>query len=194
MKESGDFAVWGICISGLKGLDSMPKLQEFRSADKDERKGLVGPLLDEVFSKQADTAENAAEQWGAANAILSESKVMEHEKNIYYVYPRWHNGRASAQSGLFLMPSHIAIPFDDILMGLCSGGMANSSLARDVINNEQLGMAEIFARLNVVKFTFSAKLRDEVHRLLKLMDKNPRTIYPDVDGLAKSLANPFKSL
>lgn len=28
----------------------------------------------------------------------------------------------------------------------------------------------------------------------KLMDKNPRTIYPDVDGLAKSLANPFKAV
>lgn len=188
--QNGDFAVWGVCISALSPYESLP---EFKKLRKD---GLSMPLIKDLvrslFEAQSCTTSNVARQWGRVTELFeNESDIQSKEPEVFYFYPRWHNQRSSAQSGLFMMSSHLSKPFQKALMRGCSNEFDQVFPMSAVMKHSELSPKEIAGRLRVVKFVFKKELRDRVQRLLKLMDKNPRTIYPDIHGLAKSLENPM---
>ena len=43
----------------------------------------------------------------------------------------------------------------------------------------------------IVKFEFDASLRAEGRRLLQMANITPRTVYPDIEGVAKELRGEF---
>lgn len=189
-QQKGDFAVWGVCISALSPFRDMPEFKKLGKVSESEKSALIEPFVESLFKVQGCTSANVANQWGCATRIFDYQKEFNERQQIFYFYPRWHNMRSSAQSGLFLMPSHLSVPFHDILMSGCSNQMTDEFSLDDVKNSDG-GVRDVVAHLRVVKFVFPAFLRKKVKWLLKIMDKNPRTIYPDIQGLAKSLEYPL---
>lgn len=189
-QQMGDFAVWGVCISALSPFRDMPEFKKLKGTADGGKYALVDDFIESLFKVQGCTTSNVASQWGCATRIFDYKEEFNEEQRIFYFYPRWHNSRSSAQSGLFLMASHLSVPFHEILMARCSNQMTEKFELADVRNADG-GVRDIVAHLRVVKFEFPASLRGKANRLLKIMDKNPRTIYPDIQGLAKSLECPL---
>jgi len=191
-QQEGDFAVWGVCISALSPFSEMPEFKAIQNCDVAEKWQKMDALVQCLFKDQACTSNNMARQWSAACKVFEyDGDTFEIDPQIFYFYPRWHNSRSSAQSGLFLMPSHLSMPFHEILM-LGSSNQLDSEFKLDDVLQHEMKPDQIAAHLRVVKFIFNANLRGKVKQLLKLMDKNPRTIYPDIQGLARSLESPLE--
>lgn len=189
--QNGDFAVWGVCISALSPFENLPEFKALRRGHVTATQ--VDALVKSLFEVQSCTTKNVANHWGRVTEIFNDDlDVGKNDPEVFYFYPRWHNLRSSAQSGLFLLSSHLSKPFQSALMKGCSNQMDEVVPLSAVMTHEGMRPEEIAGRIRVVKFIFNKELRGKVQRLLKLMDKNPRTIYPDVHGLAKSLENPLQ--
>lgn len=190
--QNGDFAVWGVCISALSPFAEMPEFKAIQTCEGAEKAQKIDVLVQSLFKDQTCTSDNIAKQWNSACEVFDyEGDIFTREPHIYYFYPRWHNSRSSAQSGLFLMPSHLSIPFHEILMKGSSNAIEGEFTLDNVLHHH-IKPDQIAAHLRVIKFIFNANLRGKVKQLLKLMDKNPRTIYPDIQGLARSLESPLE--
>jgi len=93
-----------------------------------------------------------------------------------------------AQSGLFLMPTRLSKSFMEALHDSCDSladGCRTKEIMLTIENSDSLRVDPI------VKFDFNAKLKDEGRKLLQMANITPRTVYPDIEGIAKELRGEY---
>lgn len=108
--------------------------------------------------------------------------------DIVYIYPKHRNARMGAQSGLFLMQTRLSKSFMEALHSTCDS-LADRRATKEIIltaeNRDSLCVDSI------IKFEFNATLKDEGRRLLQMANISPRTVYPDIEGIAKELRGEY---
>lgn len=112
--------------------------------------------------------------------------------DIIYFFPKHRNARMSAQAGLFLMPTRLNRSFMEALQGVrissadhCQKNPTKKDITLTTENVDSLCVDQI------IKFEFNADLKDEGRRLLQMANITPRTIYPDIEGIAKELRGEY---
>lgn len=122
----------------------------------------------------------------AVQEILRQNKIS-FQKAIFEVQPFKLNERLVIQQGLFLCPLSIGISFMDSLaetLGLAPTAFANSGV-------QDLGAFSDIERLRkeaaVVKLLIPRSIQHDVLQDLWNMNVNAATLFPGLDGLARSL-------
>ena len=107
---------------------------------------------------------------------------------IIPLYKAYFNGRQMAQSGIELMPC----TFDGFTRNLA----AVFDIPENEINNPpevRMGLvsktphADMHFPDFIIKFVFAPEMEDDAWRMLDQANINAATIYPDIDGIAKSV-------
>lgn len=119
---------------------------------------------------------------------INDSDMEDESLPILCLYPKFRNARMSAQSGLFLMPTRLRTPFNDLL---CEDGIRDSRSRVTVSELMENQCATILS--GVVGFVFSAKMREDARTLLRMSNVTDRQLFPDLDGVAKSVKNHYCS-
>ncbi len=125
-----------------------------------------------------------------ANILINDS-VYEKRKNftpnIYIVQPHKVNERILVQQGLFAIPEKIDVPFEDNLFSLVDNRKAEVIQFKDIIeysNSEKMFKPYDFF---LIKIKIPQKFRLNITKALCLMNISSETMYPGLEGLAKSL-------
>lgn len=132
-----------------------------------------------------------------ANKLINKGGfIRNREKGVLLVSPQIANRRINAQQGLFAIPTNIEISFKD-----------NLSIFYDVQNLITIDLSELIKYSNnssgthsqsdiiLLKINIPFKLRYQLTKMLKLINITHETMYPGIEGLAKSMARiRFKDL
>jgi hypothetical protein len=113
-----------------------------------------------------------------AEKLLMADTDLDVSKGVLIIRPEITNARLSAQSGLFLMPKHLGVSFESNLKSVMP---ANSAKRLSLNDSEKL------ANASVLKFIFPERTIEDVFKVLKAMQITPRSIFPDINGLARSV-------
>ena len=113
------------------------------------------------------------------------------ENELYLITPSLCNERISIQQGLFIMPSNIKIPFGDSLNSVFSEAfpqVAEISFKNLLkYSNTDLGKAAQHVIL-LLKILIPKKFKLQLTKLLLQMNITAETLYPGLEGMAKSLS------
>ena len=112
---------------------------------------------------------------------------------MVYVYPRLPNARMRAQSGLFLMPMDVSVPFMESLykweqcpkQEKVSRYMIGEALDKDVFY-------ALSSQCSILKFVFRGDLRHDMEVILGMANVNAQTIAPDLEGVAEYVRHEFE--
>lgn len=122
----------------------------------------------------------ARHDFDRGNRILkAESDGM--EMGVVVVFPTICNRRISAQDGLFVMPTNLDYSFEENLCETLGQG-------RDYYQVQNLSeISEMRSRLSngVVKFVIKPEAIGDIKTMLRDANVTARTVYPDLEGLAK---------
>lgn len=138
--------------------------------------------------KQVSEEELCNNMYKSAQEWLNKKEIRDHDldfKKLYMITPRICNDRISRQQGLFILPSTISHPFEDILKVYCD---IDNILTTDV--NDFAMMTKIPNYDNecgIIKIVIPNKLRYDFTRSLRQMNISTETMYPGLDGLAQSV-------
>jgi hypothetical protein len=102
------------------------------------------------------------------------------------VFLRGSNKRLAAQNGCFLFPLSFE-PFDDNLAKAFSTTSSELAKPSKRLNGQRAIQKYDFSSVSVLKFVFAHQMEDEAWDILNHANITPRTIYPDINGLAKSV-------
>lgn len=101
------------------------------------------------------------------------------------IRPRLCNERISRQQGLFVLPSTLSHPFESIVNEYCD--MENAL----VMDFGEFGRFHSVVRANkkvgLIKIIIPDLIRNKVVEALQMMNISSETMYPGVEGLAKSV-------
>lgn len=173
-------------ISCHYGLDAMRRLngRGRREAERKALRNCIGVYYNAI------SAISANEEF--AESILGDAidfpQLKDIGLDIIYFYPRHRNARMGAQSGLFLMPTRLSKSFMESLQNQCDS-VEDDNTAKEFVLTE--GNVDSLRIDPIVKFEFDASLRAEGRRLLQMANITPRTVYPDIEGVAKELRGEF---
>ena len=196
--ETGDFAVWCVrrgllmdaycCNKNMRqrsldlGIAAMQRLNrpDGRCLDNGSRKR---------YGIHTNTIEAIRRNDQFASDILDDDidnpKWVSDELPIVYVYPKRRNARMGVQGGLFLMQTRLNETFMEALLRACR--ICDSKDLPMVSLTDVMSGKETFGSVKLVRFVFSAGLRCEARALLSAANISPRTMYPDLEGVARSL-------
>lgn len=125
-----------------------------------------------------------------ANQTILDS-VRERRKNfapnIYLVQPHRVNERILVQQGLFAIPEKIGVSFEDNLFSLVENREPEIVLFKDIIdysNSEKMFKPYDFF---LIKIKIPKQFKLNITKSLCLMNISAETMYPGLEGLAKSL-------
>ena len=125
-----------------------------------------------------------------ANKVLYDS-IMDDGRacvpNIYLVQPHKVNERILAQQGLFAIPEKIGVPFEENLFSLVDNQNPEIVPFQDVIeysNSDKMFKPHDYF---LIKIRIPLKFRLDITKSLCLMNISAETMYPGLEGLAKSL-------
>lgn len=111
------------------------------------------------------------------------------EKELYVVEPKICNERLNRQQGLFVIPANIESSFEDNLSSLINRKHIFSAPISKIIeySNSQRG---IYAQsdISLLKINIPKHLNFEITKILKQMNITAETLYPGLEGLAKSMS------
>ena len=173
-------------ISNQYGLDAMRRLngRGRREAERKALRNCTGVYYNAI------SAISANEEF--AESILGDAidypQLKDIGLDIIYFYPQHRNARMGAQSGLFLMPTRLSKSFMESLQNQCDS-VEDDNTAKEFVLTE--GNVDSLRIDPIVKFEFDASLRAEGRRLLQMANITPRTVYPDIEGVAKELRGEF---
>jgi hypothetical protein len=126
-----------------------------------------------------------------ANTFISTFRGIDEVDEIIPIYPKIVNKRISIQQGLFLMPTNLHKSFEDVYNSFL-GIDANNVLRTGITNllNASYDKGAKFGIKNLVHFkiTIPRKFKWELTQLLHQMNISAETLYPGLEGMAKSLA------
>lgn len=121
------------------------------------------------------------------------NKKVNDEKNafLYITRPHMSNERINRQQGLFIIPSIVSIGFDEILKQYFDETM----LVEFDINN-LITASESFGEdaVTLLKIVIPKYLKYNLSETLEQMNITSETMYPGLDGLARSMSRMRKPL
>lgn len=108
----------------------------------------------------------------------------------YYLYvtrPHLSNERINRQQGLFVIPSSIEMGFEDILKEYYDSNQYGEMKFKDVVS---LSNAHSYGQqtVSVMKIEMPKTLKYGISTLLRQMNITSETMYPGLDGLARSMS------
>lgn len=168
--ENEDSAVW--CINHLVCRNLFFKDKEDlqrECKDKDE--------MDSCIYKEANTV---------LLDIPNQSK-RKYTKGIFLVKPHMANERIARQQGLFAIQSDPNSTFEDNLFSIASNKGAIVKPFKEIIDysySSHTGKPNDFA---LIKIVIPKQFRWDIFRSLEQMNISAETMYPGVEGLAKSM-------
>ena len=171
-------------ISCQYGLDAMRRLngRGRREAERKALRNCTGVYYNAI------SAISANEEF--AESILGDAidypQLKDIGLDVIYFYPQHRNARMGAQSGLFLMPTRLSKSFMEALQSQCDS--LENTAKEIVLTEENVDSLRVDP---IVKFEFNSNLRGEGRRLLQLANITPRTVYPDIEGIAKELRGEY---
>ena len=109
------------------------------------------------------------------------------ENYLYDTRPHLSNERINRQQGLFVIPSSIEIGFEDILKDYYDSSQYGEMKFEDVVS---LASAHSFGQqsVSVLKIEIPKSLKYGLSTLLRQMNITSETMYPGLDGLARSMS------
>lgn len=125
-----------------------------------------------------------------ANKVINDSvneKRKDFSPNIYLVQPHRVNDRILVQQGLFAIPEKIGVPFEDNLFSLVDNREPEKVQFKDIIdysNSEKMFKPYDYF---LIKIKIPQLFRLNITKSLCLMNISAETMFPGLEGLAKSL-------
>jgi hypothetical protein len=125
----------------------------------------------------------------ANNAIESSMKIDAVKNELYIIEPRMCNERLSKQQGLFVVPSNIQNTFEDHLFSLIENKKPIFISINKIIeySNSRSG---IYSQTDIalLRFNIPKILNWKITKLLRQMNITAETLYPGLEGLARSIS------
>ena len=197
-----DFSVWCVNRNALGNVEIQREINKTNAIDYgiDAMRKMIGRRSCEASRESsrkhpgiyynAISAISANEEF--AESILGDEidnpKIKQIGLDVVYFFPKHRNARMSAQAGLFLMPTLLSKSFMESLQGV-------GNVTTDVSASKDIALSanniDLLCVDPIVKFDFTAKLKDEGRKLLQMANITPRTVYPDIEGIAKELRGEF---
>lgn len=124
-----------------------------------------------------------------------EQELLENKHMIFTVRPDNRSQRQSIQNSVFLMPSTVELSFQDIITQQCNFTFNSLSeenateITIDELINKELGYNTCIFKLIIPREVCLEGLRD-----LRNMNINAATLFPGIDGQARSLNYIMRSL
>ena len=131
-----------------------------------------------------------AQMYEDANMMLNDC-IQETRKdfspNIYLLQPHRVNERVLLQQGLFAIPEKIDVPFEDNLFSLVYNREPEFVPFKEIIEYSE--SEKMFTPYDyfLIKIKIPAEFRLYITETLSLMNISAETMYPGLEGLAKSL-------
>lgn len=126
-----------------------------------------------------------------ANSVLldnlSNQSSREYNKGIFLVKPHMANERIARQQGLFAIQSDPNSNFEDNLFSVVSNRVPIVKPIQEIIDysySSHMGRPNDFA---LIKIVIPKQFRWDIFRSLEQMNISAETMYPGVEGLAKSM-------
>lgn len=152
-------------------------------------------MIKEPFAKAFETdgkhfseEELYKEMYKSAQEWLNKEEIRDNDldfKKLYMITPRICNDRISRQQGLFILPSTISHPFKDILKEYCD---IDNIYTNDIKNFAMMTKdPDFYKECGIIKILIPNKLRYKFTKSLRQMNISAETMYPGLDGLAKSV-------
>ena len=131
-----------------------------------------------------------AQMYEDANMMLNDC-IQETRKdfrpNIYLVQPHRVNERILLQQGLFAIPEKIDVPFEDNLFSLVYNREPEFVPFKEIIEYSESERMFTPYDYFLIKIKIPAEFRLYITETLSLMNISAETMYPGLEGLAKSL-------
>lgn len=111
----------------------------------------------------------------------------EDESFLFLTRPHLSNERINRQQGLFVIPSSIGVGFEDILKGYYNASFCGKMKFDDVV---RLSIDSNYGQhtVSVLKIEIPKQLKYSISNLLRQMNITSETMYPGLDGLARSMS------
>lgn len=111
----------------------------------------------------------------------------EDESFLFLTRPHLSNERINRQQGLFVIPSNIEVGFEDILKGYYNASFCGKMKFDDVV---RLSIDNNYGQhtVSVLKIEIPKQLKYSISNLLRQMNITSETMYPGLDGLARSMS------
>lgn len=197
-----DFSVWCVNRNALGNVEIQREINKTNAIDYgiDAMRKMIGRRSCEASRESsrkhtgiyynAISAISANEEF--AESILGDEidnpKIKQIGLDVVYFFPKHRNARMGAQSGLFLMPTRLSKSFMESLQSQCDSVEYDNAAKEIVLTDENVDSLRVDP---IVKFEFNANLKDEGRRLLQMANITPRTVYPDIEGIAKELQGKY---
>lgn len=169
------FSVWAVCVDELFQHLDCPEVVDVKACNEAK------------FPCRAELIDGHT-----TDEILGGESVMARRDQVLAAYPRLGNPRLNAQSGLFLLQPKLDYPFMHDLMACVKSEKRHWRLSElcstHKIDDLRFDIAR-FSRL--IKFDFQRLMRQYVLRRLKAMNIYDQTLFPDVGGVARTVARMF---
>ncbi len=125
----------------------------------------------------------------ANTSIKNSMSVNLIEPELYVVKPKNCNERQNRQQGLFVIPSNIQSSFEENLFALVNDKQVLSIPIKNLIeySNSRSGNYSQ-SDILLVKINIHKRLNLEITKILKQMNISAETLYPGLEGLAKSMS------
>ena len=124
-----------------------------------------------------------------ANTFIGNFQGKDGIDEILPIYPAVANERITIQQGLFLMSANLHKSFEDVFNSVM--GIGNNKLETEIVNllNASYDRFAKFGIKNLVQFKIiiPRKFKWELTQLLYQMNISAETLYPGLEGMAKSL-------
>ena len=147
---------------------------------------------DECLTSQYELEKYMHEQ---VNLRLRGCILKDVQPGIFLVRPKLTNERICRQQGLFAIPGKMAISFEDNVFSKISNKDAIKIPFKEIIeysNSHQGTYKQVDIAL--LKINISTKLRQDLMKYLNQININAESLYPGLEGLAKSMAFPRMNL
>lgn len=167
----GKASIWALNSVRLR----MKSFEHFQIENNTNVAG--GNELDQYIYKRANTA------------ISKNLHSIPLEKELYMVKPNICNERLNRQQGLFVIPSNIQVPFEDNLSELINKEQILSIPISELIDysNTRSGIYSQ-SDITLLKINIPKHLNFELTKILRQMNITAETLYPGIEGLAKSMS------
>lgn len=170
--DNSDFpysTIW--CLN--KNICRNPFFLEYH--EKTGQNSLSTDSLDKIIYEKANNSLNGNKEYNTLK--------------IFLVRPNRINQRLNSQQGLFAIPNDISKPFEEHVNSLLKDAFPQKIPFRNLVEYSNTfkgkhGQEDIA----LIKIMIPSKLRYDITRSLEQMNISAETMYPGIEGLAKSVA------
>lgn len=141
-----------------------------------------------VNTVSQDTLDDMAYNMANGSIVNQQVRIdrIERPRYLFKVRPKMCNERISRQQGLFLVPSTVNVPFEDILKGYYN---EENHFTIDIDNLKNWSCEKTLSQqaISVLKINIGKEDKLRLTKALHQMNITSETMYPGLDGLAKSV-------